>query len=163
MPPFSADADARFVVPAASKARGAAGADPVIAAAVLFLLFLDALVEHLHQFIQFFDKPIHARLIIEITFELVLAEPVPEFLRQILRRLDAFKVLGEDRVQLVVIRLRLDENAAAEMVKARQRGMRQILAHRFHQRHPFVDRNLQAAGPQQIEKIQKHVYHRERE
>ena len=149
---FSAHADPLLVISASPHGRRTAGADPVISPVMFFLLFLNPFIKHLQQLIQFPEKVI-AAFIVDVPFPLAVAEPVPELRRQIFRSLHVFKVFGKHRVKPVVIRFRLDDNAAAQIVKPGQGRLRQPLVQSLYKRHPLVNGNLKAFCPEQIKKF----------
>ena len=70
----------------------AARTNPVAASVVLFLLFFDTFIPHLHQLFEFFFEFIAVAF---VTVIYIFVEPLPEHLREIFRSLDAFEVLCE--------------------------------------------------------------------
>ena len=121
---LAADADALRAVAGVAEVGVAARADPVRAAIVLLLLFLETLLKHLENLV---DALFRIALLAQKGAELLkrvfrVVEPVHQLVRQqLLGEGHVLEILQKRGVKLVVVRLALDEHGAAEVVKARQR------------------------------------------
>ena len=153
-----AHADALRAVAAVAEVRIAARADPVRAAVVLLDLLPEALFEH-------FEDLLDGLFLIALRFEEAaellervfrVIEPVHKLLGQVPLIGHAVEVFKEDLVEFVVVRLGLDKHRAAELVKARKRGVLQVEHQPLHQRHPFIQADAEAMRAQKIEKSCKH-------
>jgi hypothetical protein len=158
----AADADALRVVAAVAEGRGAAGADPLVAALVAFLLLFETLLERFHELV-----PAH---LLDLGFffggELALQrflEPVERhFLGEVGEHLHALEVGGEGAVELVVVLLVLDQRGAREIVEVveavRAVGVRphHVGLQRLEQREVFLDRDRQLGRTQRVEEIDQH-------
>ena len=121
---LAADADALRAVAGVAEVGVAARADPVRAAVVLLLLFLETLLKHLENLV---DALFRIALLAQKGAELLkrvfrVVEPVHQLVRQqLLGEGHVLEILQKRGVKLVIVRLALDEHGAAEVVKARQR------------------------------------------
>ena len=115
---FPADAHALGVVAGIAEGRGAAGADPFVAALVPPLLLGEALAQGLHQLVpaaQRFDE------LLLLLGQVALAELLQPFLGQfglrVARGFDALEALPEDPVEPVKVALVLDQRGARQKVE----------------------------------------------
>ena len=155
---FPADPYPRRIIASVSERRCAPGADPVTAAVVLFFLFFQTLLQHFLQLFKVVGLEILHCLLQRRSRHLILVfQPVPDLLRNILLMFHTFKKLSESEVEFIVFRLALDQNRPAEIVKRRQTRLSQSLIESLHQRHPLIERDLKTALSQQIEKFYKHI------
>ena len=156
VPSVPADSDSRRIVSAVSHRRSTSGTDPVVSAVVLFRLLGQTFPKHLHQLIKVvFLCP--CRHVVNIPFQLALIQPIPEFFRNIVLRLDPLKEFGESHIELIVIRFGLHQHVPAQIIKFHQRIHGQPLVQRIDQTQPFVERNIHPSAAEQIEEINKHV------
>ena len=150
---FSSYADSLLVIAAPSHGRSSSCPDPVISSVVLFLLLLNTLIKHLQQLVQLTEKVIAVSFVIQVSLPLSVTQPLPEFLRQVLRRLNIPEILRKDSIKLIVVRFCLNDNAAAQIIKSGQGSAGKPLVQSFHQGHPFVHGNSKPLGPEQIKKL----------
>ena len=156
---LAADADALRAVAGVAEVGVAARADPVRAAVVLLLLFLEAFFKHLQDFVDaLFRIALRAQELAEFLHcGGRVVEPVHQLVRQqLLGEGHVLEILQKRGVKLVVIRLALDEHSAAEVIKTRQRRAVQTERQTLHERHPLVEADLEAALTQKVEKSDKH-------
>ena len=127
-PPGVADAHPFRVVAAAAEGRGAAGADPLVAAVVLPLLLLEPLLQRFQHFVQAAERLDQRFLLLgQLIFQLP-AQPVVGNLGQELvpGHLDALKELAEHPVEAVEVFLVLHQGGAGEVVETIYRRLRHL-------------------------------------
>ena len=159
---LAADADALRVLAAVTERRGAAGADPLAAAFVAFLLFFEPLFQRLHQLV-----PVHLGRVGDLLGREdalhLLAQPVGrDGLGEVRDQLHALEVGGEGAVELVVVLLVLDQRGAGQEVEVvHGAGVGVGRAHHirlqcFEQRQVFLDRDRQLGRTQGVEEVDQH-------
>ena len=154
---LAADTDAAQLLAVVPVRRIPAGADPLAAAVVLFVLLLQDPAEHLldlrrtepGRFHELFDHLGHQLRVFE-PLEKVLGENILDRLLALLR--DVSEVLQKQPVEQVELRLALHEHRPAKCIKALQAVFMQIFPERREQRHPLREGDVQPAGPEVIEK-----------
>src|SRR5690606_33432260 len=136
------DADALGVVAVGAEGRGAARADPLVAALVPALLLLEALLERLHELLPAAER-------LDLLF-LLLGQVELDLLQQPLERdgrlhaghaLDALPELGEGAVELVEVRLVLHQRRAGEVIELVDRRPDHLAVHRLEEREILLDRD----------------------
>ena len=114
-----ADANAGRVIAVGAVRRGAAGADPFVAALVTFFLLGEALLELLHDFVpaaQFFDS------FLVFLGEMQRADPAQPFLGDVGldgvgQKLETFEDVGKDLVEAIEVALVFHERRPREIVE----------------------------------------------
>ncbi len=152
-----ADAHPFRVVAVGAKWRGAAGADPFIAALVPVLLLGEALAQCLHQLFPAAER-------LDLRFLLVrqvaLAELFQPFLGQfglrVGRGLDALEAMAEDAVELVEIALVLHQRGTRQVVEILHRLVGEIGIQRFHQRQIFAQGHRDLRIAERREELHEH-------
>ena len=112
-----ANADALRVLPVGTKGRGAAGAYPLVAAFVALLLFFQALLQGLHQFVpaELFNAGPFFRA--ELQFQ-VFAQPLQwQFAGEVGEQFYALEIGSKSPVKAVVMLFVLDQCGAAQVVE----------------------------------------------
>ena len=144
------------MVAAIAERRGAARADPLVAAGVAFLLFFEPLLEQLHQLVPAVLLDGGLFLGRQALFEL-LDQPIRRHLAAFGQRgRDALVVRAEGLVVAVVQRFILHQRGARQEAEIVQRRRHQVVAQRVHQRQVLVDRDGQLVRPQVVEEIDQH-------
>ena len=150
------DADALRVVAIGAERAGAAGADHLAAAFVALLLLLEALLQRLHQLV-----PAHLldrRLLFGREFELErLAQPLErDVLAEVGEQLHALEVGRERAVELVEVRLVLDQRGARQVVELVDRRADDAGLDGVEQGQVLLDRDLQLGRAQRVEEVDQH-------
>jgi len=109
-----------------------------------------------HQFV-----PAHlldGGLVFRAEFEFQrLAQPVQRhILGEVGEQFDALEVRTESTVELVELRLVLDERGAGQVVEVVHRLADDAGLQRFQQRQVLLDRDLQLGGAQGVEEVDEH-------
>ena len=158
----AADAHALRVVAAVAEGRGAAGADPLVAAFVSLLLLLEAFLERFHELVPAHLLDLGLFLGGELALQR-LAQPVERhFLGEVGQHLDTLEVGGEGAVELVVVLLVLHQRGAREVVEIVEAegavgvGTDDIGLQRFKQGQVFLDRYRQLRRTQGVEEVDQH-------
>ena len=125
---------------------------------MLLGLLLEALFEHFENFLNaLFLIALRAQELAELLHcGGRVVEPVHQLLGKLVLIWHAVEVFQEDLVELVVIRLGLDEHRAAELVKARERIVLQVQHQPLDERHPLIQADAKAVRAQKVEKSSKH-------
>jgi hypothetical protein len=155
-----ADANALRVVAVGAERAGAAGADHLVAALVALLLFLEALLQGLHQLVpaHLLDRGLFLRR--ELELELLLQPFERNVLREVGQHLDALEVGGERAVELVEQGLVLDQRGAGQVVETVDGGAFLVVddarLDRFEQGQVFLHRDLELGGAECEKEIDQH-------
>src|SRR5205085_2389296 len=153
-----ADADALGVVAVRAEGRRAARADPLVAALVAALLLLQPLLERLHQLFPAAERLDLLFLLLREGQLDLLQQPLERHLRlDAGNRLDALPELAEGAVELVVVRLVLNECGARQVIELVHRGTDDVLAHRLEQRQVLLDGDGQPVALELEEEIDQHA------
>ena len=153
-----ADPDAARVVPAGAERAGAAGADPAVAAAVAFLLLLEALAEFLHQFLEAAEGlDLRLFLIAEQALH-AFAQPVLGDRRELLGqdRVDSVEVVAEGAIEAVEMAFVLDQDRAREAMQGFAIGKRKVGLQCCHEVEPFAQGHRHAGAAQGLEQADQH-------
>ena len=147
---FPANTDASGAEAAVAEYRNAAGAYPVTAAVVFFLLFFQSFQKHFLDFRLRNPFILHGTLHVELVagFFLGICEPVHQFRRQLPFKFHAFEKFQKGAVEFVKIRFAFHQHTAAQIVKSCERGLVQTFVQSFHKGHPFIHGYFQPSGAQ---------------
>src|SRR5690606_10265828 len=152
----AADPNSFGVVATMPEGRAATRADPLAAARVAVLLFLEALAEHLHELVPavLFERGLlfGRELLLEF-----LDQPLEgDFLALRIQGGDLAVVRGKGAIVAVEERVVLHQRHARRTVAVVDRGLHAVGAQRLQQREIFLNRDGQPAAAQVIEKIKQH-------
>ena len=155
---LAADADAMGAPTAVAPGGVALGANPVVAAVVLLLLLLEPLFQQIQELLQRLLRKVLGPQLFDGQSQVIawVVQPVQQLLRQFALEGHVLEKLQEHLVEAVVLRLVLDDDGPAQLVKARQGGVVQPLLHGLQQRQPLVQGHVQPPAAQQVEKCSKH-------
>ena len=153
-----ADADAFGIIALRAERRGAGGADPLVAALVPALLFLQALAQGLHELV-----PAH-RLDLLLLFlgEVFLGELLQPFggnvrlLHGVEQALQPLEHGAEHAVELVEIALVLHQRRAGQVIEILHRLLGEVGVERLHQRQIFAQGHRDLRVAQRCEELQEH-------
>lgn len=125
---------------------------------MLLGLLLEALFEHFENFLDaLFLVALRAQELAELLHRGGwIVEPVHQLFGKLVLIWHAVEVFKEDLVELVVIRLGLDEHRTTELVKARERIVLQVQHQPLDERHPLIQADAKAVRAQKVEKSSKH-------
>ena len=144
---LSAGSDTSFVISAVTHSGRTACTYPVVTAVVSFFLLLDTLVEYSYELIKVTEEVIKHSLVIDILDLDILAEPLPEFLRQILLRSHVFEIFCKDHIKFIVFCFGFNQNTSAQLIEFHKRALRKTLVQSLNQQHPFVYGNIDTSCP----------------
>ena len=153
-----ADAHAFGIVAVGAERRGAGGADPLVAALMAALLFLQALAQRLHELV-----PAH-RLDLLLLFlgEVFFGELLQPFggdvglFHGVQQALEPLEHGAEDAVELVEVALVLHQRGAREIIEILDRVVGEVGVERLHQREIFAQRHGDLRIAQRSEELQEH-------
>ena len=137
----------------------AVGPHPIAAPVVLLILLLHPLFQH--PLDLFLGKAHVFQGLLLVPVGIVIqhvgpVQPVHQLLRYLLLEGHVPEILQKHPVKPVKVRLALHQQTAAQVVKSGEAGPVQPLVQGLHQGHPLRQRDLQAAGAEEIEKILEH-------
>ncbi len=144
------------VVAAVAEGRGAAGAYPLAAAGMAFLLLGEALLEFLHQLVpaELFQLGLF------LGRQVLLHQHLQPFFGDVGFQAGdvghALEVFAEGLVELVVVGFVLDQAGAGEEVEVVDRVFGDVLLQRFEQREELARRHRQLLGLEVEEEIDQH-------
>src|SRR5690606_25144438 len=153
-----ADANAFGVVAAGTERAGAAGADPLVAAGVAFLLFFQAFLEFLDQLVQSAERlDLRALLFAQAALEF-LAQPFlgNQRLQMLVEALQAIEVGAEGPVELVEVAFVLDHHGARQIVELVHVGEYHAVLQGIDQVEQFAHRHRYLGGAHFIEQAKQH-------
>ena len=153
-----ADADAFRIVALRAERRGAGGADPLAAALMPALLFLQTLAQGLHELV-----PAH-RLDLLLFFlgEIFLRELLQPFggnvrlLHGVEQALQPLEHGAEHAIELVEIALVLYQRGPRQVIKILHRLFGEVGVERLHQRQIFAQGHRDLRVAKRCEELQKH-------
>ncbi len=156
---FAADPHAFGIISAIAIGRCAAGADPLAAALMATMLFLQTLLQRLHDLV-----PIAQRLDLLHLFgaEILLRNGAQPFLRNVglgnaIVALQPLEDAGEDLIEAIEQRLILHEGRAGEIVELFGPPRDHIALQRIEQHQMLFYACWNARGAQFVEKGEKHI------
>jgi len=135
-----ANANALRVVAAGAEGAGAAGANPLVAAGVAFLLFFQAFLEFLDQLVEAAQGlDLRALLVAQRAFEL-LAQPLfgNQCFEVLVEVLQTVEVGRKGPVELIEMALVLDQNGASQVVEFVHVGEHHLVLQRTDQVKQFA-------------------------
>ncbi|EXF47340.1 hypothetical protein BAY1663_00011 [Pseudomonas sp. BAY1663] len=153
-----ADADALGVVAARAERAGTAGTDPLVAAGMALLLFLETFLEFLDQLVQASERlDLCALLVAQAAFEL-LAQPVfrDQGLDVPVEVLQALEVGAEGPVELVEVTFVLDHHRARQEVELFHVGEHDAVLQGIDQIQQLADRYRHLGRTHLIEQAKQH-------
>ena len=151
---LAADTDASGAETAVAEYGNAARADPVAAAVMLLLLFLQTFQKHFLDLLLGKSLVLHGSCHIEILagFFLGIFQPVHQLFGDLIRKFHILEKFQKSRIEFIKIRFAFYQNASAEIIEACKGGMMQSHIQCFDKGHPFIQRNVQSSCTGQIEK-----------
>ena len=148
---LAAHTDTRGGVAGVAHGGGAAGADPVLAAVVALVLFLQALLQQLPELFQVQGGAgVHLVLVVFLHV-LGVVEPLHQLVGHVLNVLDPVKVLQEDLVELVKVCLGLHQNGPADVVELQKAVAAESPLQGLHEGEPLVHGHHQTPCTQEVE------------
>ena len=136
---FLPDPHAFGIVAVGAERRGAGGADPLVAALMAALLFLQALAKRLHELVPAHRLDLLLLFLGEVFFRKLL-QPFGGNVRLLHRVQQAFQPLehaAEDAIELVEVALVLHQGGAGEVIKILHGLIGEVGVQRLHQRQIF--------------------------
>ena len=154
-----ADANALRVVAARAKRAGAAGADPLVAAGMAFLLLIEALLERLDELVEATEGLDLCTLFVAQRALELLAQPLfgDQGFQVLVEVLQTLEVGGKGTVELVEMALILDQNGARQEVKLVHVGEHDVVLERIDQVEQFAQGNRHLGGAHLGEQVQQHA------
>ena len=154
-----ADAHALGIVAVGPEGRGAAGADPLVAALVAFLLLLQALLQGLHQLLEAAQRLDLGLLLVGEELFCELLQPFRRDVRHqvLVDPLEALEDMGEDPVELVEVPLVLHQGGAGQVVEVVHVQADDVAVHRLHQGEVFPQGHRHLGVAKLREKAQEHA------
>ena len=153
-----ADANAGGIVSGMSEGRGAARADPFIAALMPLGLLLEALLQRLHELVEghFLERGhfLFGELALHHGFQPVRRDFL--FAEELGQRFHTLEDMGKDHVELVEILLVLHQRGAADRVEMPDLRFDHALVERFEQGEVFPRGNGNAGGAKFGEEVMQH-------
>ena len=155
---LAADADALGVVAGVAERRGAAGADPFLAALVAALLLGHALLQRLQQLVEAAHRLDLLLLLLGEVFLGELLQPLGRNVgrERLLHQFEALEHMAEHAVELVEVALVLHQRRARQIVEILDAAAGEVGLHRLHQRQVFAQRHRHAGGFQLMEEGDEH-------
>ena len=148
------------MIAAGTERAGTAGADPLVAPGVAFLLLFQALFERFDEFVQPAQRlDLRPLFIAQRALEL-LAQPFvrDQGLKVFIEVLQAVEIGAEGAIELIVVALVLDQNGARQKVKFVHVGEGHAVFERVDQVQQLTHRNRHLGCAHFIEQIQQHAY-----
>ncbi len=155
---LAADADAFRVVAGIAERRGAAGADPFLAALVAAFLFLEALLQGLEQLVEAAHCLDLLLLLLGEVFLADLAQPLLGDLgaERLFDQVEPLEDVAEHAVELIEVALVLHQRGARQIIEILDAAAGEIGLHRLHQRQVLAQRHGDTGGFQFGEELDEH-------